>query len=88
MERKKFSANFKAMVAIDALKDNATIPTLAKKHGVHQTQIKIWGKTLADEASNIFSKKERNVVGQSDYIAALERKTGQLALENDFLKKT
>ena len=87
MERKKFNANFKALVAIDALKDNATIPALVKKHGVHPTQIKTWGKTLIDKASDLFSKKEKNVDDQSAYIAALERKTGQLAVENDFLKK-
>ena len=87
MERKKFNAKFKAMVAIDALKDNVTMPALAKKHGIHPTQIKTWGKTLIDKANELFAKKERNVEDQSAYIAALERKTGQLALENDFLKK-
>ena len=87
MERKKFSANFKALVALDALKDNATMPALARKHGVHPTQIKTWEKTLIDKANNLFSKKEKVVEDQSAYIAALERKTGQLALENDFLKK-
>ena len=87
MSRKKFDANFKAHVAIEVMKNNATIAELARKHGVHPTQIKTWEKTLREKAGNVFVKKDSVAEDQKDYIAALERKTGQLAIENDFLKK-
>jgi transposase-like protein len=87
MVRKKFDANFKAHVAIEVLRNEATIVELAKKHNVHPTQIKTWEKTLRDKAGKIFVKKDLVEDEQTDYIAALERKTGQLAIENDFLKK-
>lgn len=87
MSRKKFSANFKAQIALEAIQNNATMPALAKKHGVHPTQIKLWQKMLLERSEEMFTKKEKDKDEQADYIAALERKTGQLALENDFLKK-
>ena len=87
MIRKKFGANFKARVALELLKNDATIPELSKRYGVHPTQIKTWGNILISKAENIFLKKDNVVDDQAGYIAALERKAGQLALENDFLKK-
>jgi transposase len=69
------------------MKNDATLPALAKKHGVHPTQLKTWEKIMREKGSSVFIKKENSYDDQHDYIAALERKTGQLALENDFLKK-
>jgi len=87
MVRKKFSGDFKAKVAIEVMKNNATIAELAQKHGVHPTQIKTWEKTLLDKAGDIFAKNDISANAREDYIKALERKTGQLTIENDFLKK-
>ena len=88
MGRKKFTANFKAKVALEAIKSELTVAELSKKHGVHPSQIKDWKVLLQDQAENVFSKKkDTSQAKDDDYIVALERKTGQQAVEIDFLKK-
>jgi transposase len=89
MARKIFSADFKAKVALEAMKDQLTLAELAKKYDVHPSQIKDWKCTLASQAEGLFSKKDNGTsqVKNEKYIEALERKAGQQVLEIDFLKK-
>ena len=86
--RKKFTANFKAEVALEVIKNESTLAELAKKHEVHPTQIKDWKATLLSQAATLFLRKNEGIEDpQKGYIEALERKAGQFAIEIDFLKK-
>lgn len=87
MVRKKFSADFKAKVAIDAIKNDTTIAELSKKHDVHPSQIKDWKTELLTNAGTLFGRKDSSSDEREKYIESLERKTGQLSMECDFLKK-
>lgn len=87
MARKKFSSNFKAQVALELIQNEMPLAELAKKHNVHPTQIKDWKKVLVSQAESLFDKKNIVINDKSEYIEALERKAGQLAIEIDFLKK-
>jgi|SRR5579863_2301667 transposase len=87
MARKRFSAEFKASVALEFMKEELTIAELASKYDVHPTQIKEWKSVLKEHAKTLFSKQNKEEDCNKGYIEALERKAGQLAIEVDFLKK-
>jgi transposase-like protein len=87
MARKKFSASFKAKVALEAIEGKATVGELSQRHGVHPSQIKDWKIALMKNAETVFATKRDDSDDQGKYIAALERKAGQLSVEIDFLKK-
>jgi transposase-like protein len=52
--RKNFSSQFKAKVAIDAIRGVKTVNEIAQGFGVHQTQVGHWKKVLQEKASGIF----------------------------------
>ncbi len=88
MQRKQHSAEFKAKVAIEAIKGLKTVNELATKHGVHPTQIHQWKKHLLDELPSIFSsRRAQSQKEQEDLTASLYQQIGQLKVELDWLKK-
>jgi transposase-like protein len=54
--RKKYSAEFKAKVAMEAMMEQYTLSELASQYGVHPTQIAAWKKELQSRAKEIFEK--------------------------------
>ncbi|MFH1831416.1 MAG: transposase [bacterium] len=87
MARKYYGAKFKARISLEAIKNNATTAELSNKHGVHPTQIQVWKSTLEKQAEIVFTQQNNTTEGDEKRVAELERKIGQLAVENDFLKK-
>jgi transposase len=86
--RKKYSAEFKAKVAMEALLEQKTLAELAGEHQVHPSQIANWKKELQERASEIFSKNaSRDAKNSEIKEAELYRQIGQLKVEVDWLKK-
>jgi transposase len=87
-QRRKFSADFKTKVVIEALKERNTIEQLAKKYELHPNQITIWKKEFLANASRAFSGDSEKPKGESDPdIEKLYAQIGQLSIENKWLKK-
>jgi putative transposase len=88
MQRKQHSAEFKAKVALEALKGLKTVNELASEHGVHPTQINQWKKQAQEGVSSLFSeRRSRQEKSQEDLTASLYQQIGQLTVELDWLKK-
>lgn len=88
MKRKKFSKEFKAEVAIEAIKGQRPVNELAQEFDVHPNQIARWKKDLLETAPEVFSQnKDREAKRIELERDQLFRKVGQLQIEVDWLKK-
>lgn len=86
--RKRYSAEFKAKVALEATKSQKTLSELSSQYKIHPNQITQWKKQLFDEAAIIFSKKSDKLQQkQQQQEDRLYQQIGQLTVENDWLKK-
>ena len=87
-KRTRYSAEFKAKIALEALKGEQTVSELAARHGVHPNLITQWKRHAVEGLADVFSGK----AGQRDtnheaQIKELHAKIGQLTVERDFLAK-
>lgn len=86
--RKRYSADFKAKVAPEALNGDLTLAQLAAEHGVHQTMISTWRKQAIDGMASVFSgKAEAAEASRVADVESLHAKIVQLVVERDYLAK-
>ncbi|EFK05529.1 transposase [delta proteobacterium NaphS2] len=87
--RKRYPGNFKAKVAVAAIKSEETIAELSSKFEVHRAQIMRWKKEALTALPDVFSNaKGRKEQDREKLIEELYRQIGQLKVENDWLKKS
>jgi len=86
--RRKFTAEFKAKVALEALSNYLTLAQLSSKYDVHPNVISSWKRHAQAGIVESFSGKGKN--NDKDHeaeIKELHAKIGQLTIEKDFLQK-
>ena len=84
-KRKKYNSEFKAKVALAALKNEETTAELAQRFGVHPTMISTWKRSLLEGTADIFDKAPNFRKQTDEKIDELHRQIGKLKVENDFL---
>ncbi|MDE2501006.1 MAG: transposase [Alphaproteobacteria bacterium] len=86
--RRRFTAEFKARVALEALRGDKTVQEIAAKHQVHPNQVSAWKRQALDGLSAVFSNgADHERQDHETEIRDLHAKIGQLTVERDFLAK-
>lgn len=87
-KRKMFSGEFKAKVALEAIRGLKTVNEIGREFGVHPTQVGLWKKELLDQAGSLFdAKRGPKLADPSASPERLYSEIGRLKMELDWLKK-
>jgi transposase len=88
--RKHYDKEFKAKVALEAVRGERTIQEIATSYSVHPNLVGLWKKQLVESAGLIFEKEGKDTDAQAAERRQEElyKQIGQLQVENEFLKKT
>ena len=87
-KRKQHSAQFKAKVALEALKGIEPASALSARYGVHPTMISRWKNQLLEHAQEAFSSKRDRSEQEAEALQAeLYEQIGRLKMELEWLKK-
>jgi transposase len=89
-KRRQHSAEFKARVALEALRGIKTVNQIAEENEIHPVQVSQWKAQLQERIPEVFAgsrEDEREQQRQAKRGEQLERKVGQLIIEKEFLEK-
>jgi transposase-like protein len=87
--RRAFGGEFRAKVALAAVKGNKTLAELASFFAVHATQVSAWRKELVDRAAELFEdgRKRKAAAETEQSVEELYAQIGRLKMEVEWLKK-
>ena len=87
-QRRQYSADWKAKVALEAIKGQRTVQEIASHYEVHPTLVTHWKKQLLEGAAEIFSNGKRAAADADEELKAeLYQQIGKLQVEVDWIKK-
>lgn len=84
-KRRRFTDQFKAKVALEALRGDRTVQEIAAKHQVHPNQVSTWKRQAMEGLADVFARGGQASGPSEAEMKDLHAKIGRLAVENDFL---
>jgi len=93
MERNKYSAEYKAKIVLEILREELSISEIASRENINKNQLQNWKREFIENSARVFSQNKIERDSKKEVLEAIEReqtlmaKVGQLTLEVDFLKK-
>jgi transposase len=84
-KRRRFTDQFKAKVALEALRGDRTVQEIAAKHQVHPNQVSTWKRQAMEGLADVFARGGQAWGPSEAEMKDLHAKIGRLAVENDFL---
>ena len=86
--RRRFTTDFKAKVALEALRGDKTIQEIASKHKVHPNEVSSWKRQAVEGLGAVFSSgADRAGRDHESEVRDLHAKIGELTVERDFLAR-
>jgi transposase len=85
--RRNFTDQFKARIALEALRGDKTIQEIAAKHQLHPNQVSTWKRQAVEGMADVFAKGDKPSGPTEAEIQDLHAKIGRLAVDNDFLSQ-
>ncbi len=86
-KRRNHSPDFKAKVALAAIKGDKTLIELAKRYQINANLIVKWKKLLLENSAEVFASGKGLAPDRESEIKSLQAKIGEITMENDFLSK-
>ena len=85
-KRRNFTDQFKAKVALEALRGDKTVQEIAAKHQLHPNQVSTWKRQAIDGMADVFSGGKQSGPTEAE-VNELHAKIGRLAVENDLYEE-
>ena len=83
--RRRFTADFKKRVALEALRGDRTVQQIAARHEVHPNQVSLWKRQAVDGLAEVFADRRGSRQSEQETtIRDLHAKIGELTVERDF----
>ena len=86
-KRRNFSDQFKAAVALEALRGDRTVQEIAAKRQLHPTQVSTWKRQAIEGMAGVCSDNVKKAENKDGEIKELHAKVGQLAVENHIFQE-
>ena len=87
VSRRKYTAEFKAKVALEAMQENQTLPELCSKYQLSPNQVNQWKRQLKERSADAFKTEANGKDDKDRLIEQLYKTIGELTMDVEFLKK-